>query len=97
MVKRKQYLQTLIEQAKATQQPKTDIECLRAAIIAEYDAVNMYERFAAICKNNKVGKIFLEIANEEKTHIGEFEKLADKLDPQFIKRKEEGFDEVEEF
>jgi len=92
----KTYLDTLIESSIATKKPMTDIECLRAAIIAEYDAVNMYERFASLCKNQIVKKVFLDIANEEKTHIGEFEELANSLDPTFLKAKSDGKSEVDE-
>jgi rubrerythrin len=89
----KKYLDILIE-SHATKKPITDIECLRSAIIAEYDAVNMYERFALQCKNHIVKKVFLDIANEEKVHIGEFEELANTLDPNFIVSKNNGKMEI---
>jgi len=92
----KTYLKTLIESSHATKKPDTDIECIRSAIIAEYDAVNMYEEFAEVCKNEKVKKVFLDIANEEKVHIGEFEALAGKLDAHFVNKRNEGKKEVEQ-
>ena len=92
---KKIYLDTLIE-SHVTKKPQTDIECIRAAIIAEYDAVNMYERYASQCTNHIVKKVFLDIANEEKVHIGEFEELANSLDPNFIMSKTEGKNEVHE-
>jgi len=90
------YKEALIENSMATKKPIDDIGMIRSAIIAEYDAVNMYEDFAKKCENEKVKDVFLDIANEEKQHIGEFETLAEKLDPHFVKMKKEGRKETEE-
>ena len=49
-----------------------DREILRAGIIAELDAINLYEQMAALAGDEMVKKILLEIAREEKTHVGEF-------------------------
>jgi rubrerythrin len=49
-----------------------DKEILRAGIIAELDAINLYEQMAAMAKGNEIKKILLDIAKEEKTHVGEF-------------------------
>ena len=49
-----------------------DKEILRAGIIAELDAINLYEQMAATAKNTNIKKILLDIAKEEKTHVGEF-------------------------
>jgi len=92
----KNYKDLLIENSMATKKPIDDIGMLRSAIIAEYDAVNMYEAFAKKCINEKARKVFLDVANEEKQHIGEFEALAEKLDPHFVKMKKEGRKETEE-
>jgi len=90
------YKDMLIENSMATKKPIDDAGMIRSAIIAEYDAVNMYEDFAKKCKSDKIKKVFLDIANEEKQHIGEFEKLAEEVDPNFIKMKKEGRKEVNE-
>jgi len=50
-------------------------EILRAAIIAELDAVNLYEQMAALTDDKHIKTILLEIAKEEKTHVGEFQTL----------------------
>lgn len=47
-------------------------EILRIGIIAELDAINLYEQLASLVKDEKVKEIFLDIAKEEKTHVGEF-------------------------
>ena len=49
-----------------------DKEILRTGIIAELDAINLYEQMAAMTKDNDIKKILLDIAKEEKTHVGEF-------------------------
>ena len=44
-----------------------DCEILRVAIIAELDAVNLYEQLAASTTNENLKKVLLEVAREEKT------------------------------
>jgi len=57
-----------------------DKEILRAAIIGELDAINLYEQMAARAKSEKLKKVLLDIAKEEKTHVGEFKAVLDILD-----------------
>lgn len=71
-------------------------EILRAGMIAELDAINLYEQMAAMTDNTDIKKILLDIAKEEKTHVGEFQALLLKLDPQQVKELEEGKKEVKE-
>lgn len=52
-----------------------DKEILRLGIIAELDAVNLYEQMAANAQDERVKKIMLHTAKEEKTHVGEFQAL----------------------
>jgi len=52
-----------------------DKEILRAAIIAELDAINLYEEMAALTKKEYIKKVLLDIAREEKAHVGEFQTL----------------------
>jgi len=73
-----------------------DKEIMRAAIIAELDAVSLYEQMAAMTGNEALKKVLLEVAREEKTHVGEFQALLLKLDKQQEKELEEGKKEVEE-
>ena len=76
---------------------KKDInkEILRTAIIAELDAVSLYEQMAALTDSEDIKKILLDVAKEEKTHVGEFQTLLLKEDPQQVKELEEGKKEVE--
>lgn len=53
-----------------------DKEILRADIIAEYDAINLYEQMAALVEDKNVKAILFDIAKEEKTHVGEFQALS---------------------
>ena len=71
-------------------------EILRAAIIAELDAVNLYEQMAALTDNKHIKTILLDIAREEKAHVGEFQTLLLMNDKQQEKELAEGKKEVEE-
>jgi len=73
-----------------------DKEILRVGIIAELDAVNLYEQLAAMTENENIKKILLDIAKEEKTHFGEFQDLLLKEDKEQIEELKEGKKEVEE-
>jgi rubrerythrin len=75
---------------------QVDTEILRTGIIAELDAVNLYEQMAAMTDNKDIKKILLDIAKEEKTHVGEFQTLLLGLDKEQEKELEEGRKEVEE-
>ncbi len=73
-----------------------DKEILRAAIIAELDAVNLYEQMAAVAQDKNIKAVLLEVAREEKTHVGEFQAMLLKLDKEQVKELEKGKKEVDE-
>jgi rubrerythrin len=73
-----------------------DNEILRAGMIAELDAVNLYEQLAAMSKDKDIKKVLLDIAREEKTHIAEFETLLLQRDAEQMQENEKGKQEVEE-
>jgi rubrerythrin len=73
-----------------------DKEILRAGIIAEFDAVNLYEQMANLTKNENIRAVLMDVAKEEKTHIGEFQALLLQFDPQQKQELEAGAKEVEE-
>lgn len=58
----------------------TDLEILRVGMIAELDAINLYEQMAACTNNKNLRSVLLDVAKEEKTHLGEFESLLLELD-----------------
>lgn len=71
-----------------------DLQALRHSIIAEYDAIELYEQLADKVNNNGVKKLLLDVAEEEKVHIGEFEQALRMLDEEHGKAEEEGKEEV---
>lgn len=71
-------------------------EILRAAIIAELDAVNLYEQLAALTDNPHIRAILLDVAKEEKTHVGEFQAMLLELDEEQVQELAHGKEEVEE-
>ncbi|MEM5815912.1 MAG: ferritin family protein [Candidatus Aenigmatarchaeota archaeon] len=73
-----------------------DKQITRLGLIAELDAVNLYEQLAANTNNKKLKKILLDIAKEEKTHVGEFLTLLLEMDKEQEKELEEGKKEVNE-
>jgi len=73
-----------------------DREILRVVIIAELDAINLYEQLAAATENENIRKVLLDVAKEEKTHVGEFQALLLKEDTEQIEELEKGKKEVEE-
>ena len=73
-----------------------DREILRVGMIAELDAVNLYEQLAAMTEDPNIKRILTDIAKEEKTHVGEFQALLLEKDIEQVKELEEGKKEVKE-
>jgi len=69
-------------------------EILRVSIIAELDAINLYEQLAAITDNKDIKTILMDVAKEEKTHVGEFQALLLKEDKQQVEELKAGEKEV---
>lgn len=72
------------------------VRAIRLALSAEEDAASFYELVADSTKDKIVKDIFTDIANEEKTHKGELQKLLLMLDKKEAESLEEGAKEVEE-
>jgi len=73
-----------------------DKQILRTAILAELDAINLYEQMANLTDNKNLKMVLLDVAEEEKEHVGEFQYLLLKHDPQQQVELEEGKEEVKE-
>jgi rubrerythrin len=73
-----------------------DKEIARAGMIAELDAINLYEQMASLAEKESIKKILLDIAKEEKTHMGEFQALLLIEDSEQKKELETGKKEVDE-
>ncbi|USH00843.1 encapsulin [Thermococcus argininiproducens] len=71
-------------------------QALRWATIAELDAITFYEQFARLIEDENIKKVFLDVAKEEKAHVGEFMALLLNLDSEQLSELKEGFEEVEE-
>lgn len=73
-----------------------DIQMIRLAMSAELDAANLYESMATQATNNDLKDILLDIAKEEKKHVGEFEFILEHLDPNWDQLEDEGEEEAKE-
>jgi rubrerythrin len=69
---------------------------LRIGMIAELDAVSLYEQLAAATEDEGIKKVLLDVAKEEKTHVGEFQALLLKLDQEQVEELADGEKEVKE-
>lgn len=73
-----------------------DMQLLRLATIAEYDAANLYEMMARLSSIPELAELFRDIAKEEKVHVGEFEFALKQIDPDQEESDEKGEDEAED-
>lgn len=73
-----------------------DLEILRAAIIAEFDAISLYEQMAGLTDNEEVKRVLMDVAHEEKTHVGEFQTLLLRADEEQKQELAAGEKEVDE-
>jgi rubrerythrin len=71
-----------------------DKEILRVAIIAELDAINLYEQLATQTDGVDIKKVLLDIAGEEKTHFGEFQTMLLRIDEQQVRELDKGKEEI---
>lgn len=69
---------------------------IRISIAAEHDAVHLYELIADCTSNALAKKVMQDVANEEKAHVGEFQKILSIIDPEDPKFFRDGVKEVEE-
>lgn len=76
--------------------PKNDLQILRLGLLAELDAISLYEQLAENTSDPKIKKVLMEVAREEKEHVGEFQALLLERDPEQVEEMEEGKKEVEE-
>jgi rubrerythrin len=84
------------DEVKKQDRRMADSELVRIGLIAELDAIDLYEQLAARATDPLVKKVFLDIAGEEKEHVGEFLELLKRLDSEQIDALEHGAEEVRE-
>ncbi|MDI9644563.1 MAG: ferritin family protein [Candidatus Verstraetearchaeota archaeon] len=82
---------------KSVNKEDLDKEIVRVGLIAELDAINLYEQLAAMTDNALLKKVLLDIALEEKVHVGEFQELLVRLDKEHAPSLEKGKEEISEF
>ncbi len=77
---------------------KTDInkEILRVGMIAELDAISLYEQLASMTDDKGIKEVLMDIAKEEKTHMGEFQTMLLRNDKQQVEELKKGKEEVED-
>ena len=72
-----------------------DNQLLRIGILAELDAINLYEQLSEISTDDTVKAMFKDIAKEEKTHVGEFEAALKESDKETDEELKAGAEEEE--
>lgn len=96
----KQILNEMMSKIPSTSNGENiDNQLLRIGLLSELDAINLYEQLAELATDETVKKIFLDIAKEEKTHVGEFEaqlKESDKETEEELKSGEEEEEQIED-
>jgi len=83
------------DEAKLTK-ATLDKQLLRLGMIAELDAIDLYEQMAAATSDKKLKAAFMDIAREEKTHVGEFLALLLGKDKEQVRELEKGRKEIAE-
>ena len=89
-----EFLNETMSTIPGSKSASTDKQILRAAILSELDAINLYEQMAEEAKDSTVKEVLLDVAKEEKTHIGEFQALLKKIDPEYAEELKKGKEEV---
>ena len=73
----------------------TDSEILSLAMIAELDVVSLYEQLTAATDNKTIREVLLDVAKEEKTHMGEFQAMLLREAEEQVEELKRGKEEVE--
>jgi len=72
------------------------IRAIRYSIAAEYEAIQLYMQLAESTDNEKAKAVLVDVANEEREHVGEFLRVLRELAPDEEKYYKDGAEEVEE-
>ena len=75
----------------------SDEKILRASIASELSAINLYQDLLSKANHGAVKAILMDIIDEEKVHVGEFEKiLSEYIDPDQEELIHQGEEEAED-
>jgi len=72
------------------------VRAIRFFIAAEFEAIQLYMQLAESTDNKFVQAVLKDIADEERVHAGEFQRLLFHLEPEEEKLYAEGYAEVDE-
>ncbi|KUG20552.1 MAG: rubrerythrin [Methanomicrobiaceae archaeon] len=72
------------------------IRAVRFSIAAEFEAIQLYMQIAEASDNEIAKAVMVDVANEEREHVGEFYRLLIELEPKEQEFYDEGREEVEE-
>ncbi|HEX3019011.1 MAG TPA: ferritin family protein [Chitinispirillaceae bacterium] len=72
------------------------LRALRLSLAAEEEATHIYQAIAEATSNELARAVLLDIANEERVHKGEFQRLIELLAPQEVDFMAQGASEVQE-
>lgn len=83
------------DNAKTTKKTM-DWQILRLGVIAELDAITLYEQLASAASDRALKAVLMDVALEEKTHVGEFMTLLVRMDKEQAEEMAKGEEEVDE-
>jgi rubrerythrin len=72
------------------------VRAVRFSIAAEFEAIQLYMQIAESIDDKKAKAVMIDVANEEREHVGEFLRLLYELAPAEEKFYQQGMEEVEE-
>jgi len=72
------------------------VRAIRYAIAAEYEAIQLYMQLMESIDDELARAVLKDVADEERTHVGEFLRVLHYLEPDEQRLYEEGFEEVRE-
>jgi rubrerythrin len=72
------------------------IRALRKDLAAEEEAASLYTAHAEMCTDPEIKQVILDIADEERVHVGEFQELIDRLSADEEELIQQGRGEVQD-
>ncbi|MDD3853263.1 MAG: demethoxyubiquinone hydroxylase family protein [Syntrophomonadaceae bacterium] len=72
------------------------IQALRVDIVGEMEAIIVYEAHASATSDERVKKVLMHIADEERHHVGELQQLLFMLNPNEQKFIDQGMQTVQQ-
>lgn len=86
--------QTTIPERKLTKRELS--RCVRQALVGEEEAIHLYEAMADAADDPLAKAVLQDIANEERVHAGEFQRLLNRMLPDEEGFMDSGAQEVDE-